>query len=138
MSMTHSPTTKETLSAYPLDDSARHADGAQNREELVRVSWSDWDFFRLLKQRNCIGSVAEVDGGVAGYMVYSFFQRHIHLENFVVGSWAWRRGIGSQMIAKLIGKLSEQRRRRIICEIRESNLPAELFSARWAFTPWPC
>jgi len=38
-----------------------------------------------------------------------------------------RLGVGTQMIAKLIGKLSVQRRSRITLEIRETNLPAQLF-----------
>ena len=38
-----------------------------------------------------------------------------------------RMGIGSQMIRKLIGKLSSQRRSRIMLEVRETNLAAQLF-----------
>jgi ribosomal-protein-alanine N-acetyltransferase len=38
-----------------------------------------------------------------------------------------RRGIGRQMIDKLLGKLSSQRRTRITLEVRETNLAAQLF-----------
>jgi ribosomal-protein-alanine N-acetyltransferase len=38
-----------------------------------------------------------------------------------------RRGVGSQMLAKLTGKLSPQRRTRIVLEVRETNLSAQLF-----------
>ena len=33
----------------------------------------------------------------------------------------------SQMVAKLIGKLSSQRRSRVVLEVRETNLAAQLF-----------
>jgi len=35
--------------------------------------------------------------------------------------------VASQMVAKLIAKLSSQHRRRIVLEIRERNLPGQLF-----------
>ena len=35
--------------------------------------------------------------------------------------------MGQQMINKLVGKLSQQRRNRIVLEIRETNLAAQLF-----------
>ena len=38
-----------------------------------------------------------------------------------------RRGVGSQMAKKLITKLSHDRRSRIMLEIRETNLAAQLF-----------
>jgi ribosomal-protein-alanine N-acetyltransferase len=36
-------------------------------------------------------------------------------------------GVGAQMVAKLISKLSSHRRTRITLEVRETNLPAQLF-----------
>ena len=47
--------------------------------------------------------------------------------NFAVHEDFRRRGVGGQMIGKLIGKLSHQRRSRIMLEVRETNLPAQLF-----------
>jgi len=47
--------------------------------------------------------------------------------NFAVASDVRRRGIGRQMIDKLIGKLSSQRRTRISLEVRETNLAAQVF-----------
>ena len=38
-----------------------------------------------------------------------------------------RREVGRQMIEKLVGKLSSQRRTRITLEVRETNLAAQLF-----------
>jgi [ribosomal protein S18]-alanine N-acetyltransferase len=89
--------------------------------------WLDEDFIRCLRQRNCIGMVAEHEDRVAGFMIYELHKNRIHVLNFAVAAEYRRRGVGSQMVAKLIGKLSSQRRSRIILEIRETNLAAQLF-----------
>jgi len=89
--------------------------------------WSEDDFIRCLRQRNCIGMVAEYDNRVVGFMIYELHKTRIHVLNFAVGDQCRRQGVGSQMLAKLIGKLSSQRRSRIILEVRETNLPAQLF-----------
>jgi ribosomal-protein-alanine N-acetyltransferase len=47
--------------------------------------------------------------------------------NFAVATDVRRRGVGRQMIEKLVGKLSSQRRTRISLEVRETNLSAQVF-----------
>ena len=47
--------------------------------------------------------------------------------NFVVRSDVRLRSVGRQMVEKLVGKLSVQRRNRISLEVRETNLAAQLF-----------
>lgn len=47
--------------------------------------------------------------------------------NFAVSKLCQRLGVGSQMIAKLVAKLSAQRRSRIVLEVRETNVDAQLF-----------
>jgi [ribosomal protein S18]-alanine N-acetyltransferase len=89
--------------------------------------WSDEDFIRCLRQRNCIGMVAEHEDRVVGFMIYELHRTRIHVLNFAVSPDFRRSGVGSQMVAKLIGKLTTQRRSRIILEIRETNLAAQLF-----------
>ena len=89
--------------------------------------WSEEDFIRCLRQRNCIGMVAEYDERVVCFMIYELHKSQLHVLNFAVRPDIRRRGIGQQMINKLIGKLSQQRRNRIVLEIRETNLAAQLF-----------
>ena len=89
--------------------------------------WLEEDFIRCLRQRNCIGMVVEHDDRVVGFMVYELNKTRLHMLNFAVSPEFRRLGVGSQMIGKLIGKLSAQRRSRIILEVRETNLPAQLF-----------
>ncbi len=95
--------------------------------------WSEEDFIRCLRQRNCIGMVAEYDEKVVGFMIYELHRDQLHVLNFAVGADVRRRGVGQQMVNKLLGKLSQQRRNRISLEIRETNLAAQLFFRNLGF-----
>ena len=89
--------------------------------------WSEEDFIRCLRQRNCIGMVAECDEQIVGFMIYELHRTRLHILNFAVHPEFRRFGVGAQMANKLIGKLSYQRRTRILLEVRETNLAAQLF-----------
>ena len=96
-------------------------------KECFEFAWSEEDFIRCLRQRNCIGMVAEREDDVVGFMIYELHRNRLHVLNFAVRSGTRRRGVGSAMIDKLVGKLAFQRRNRIVLEVRESNLSAQLF-----------
>ena len=89
--------------------------------------WPEEQFLRVLKQRNCIGMVAECGERITGFMVYELHRNRIDVLNFAVAPTDRNEGIGSQMVAKLIGKLATQRRNRITHTIRERNLAGQLF-----------
>lgn len=89
--------------------------------------WTEEDFIRCLRQRNCIGMVAEYDERVVGFMIYELHKNRLHILNFAVHPDFHRRDVGHQMVHKLIGKLSQGRRNRIMLEVRETNLAAQLF-----------
>jgi ribosomal-protein-alanine N-acetyltransferase len=95
--------------------------------ESFEFPWLEDDYIRSLRQRNCIGMVAEYEDRVVGAMVYELHKSRIHVLNFAVAPEFRRSGVGSQMLAKLTAKLSTQRRSRIILEVRETNLAAQLF-----------
>ena len=95
--------------------------------ESFEFPWTDEDFIRCLRQRNCIGMVAESEGRVLGFMIYELHNTRIHLLNFAVAAQYRRHGVGSRMVDKLVSKLSHQRRTRIALEVRETNLAAQLF-----------
>ncbi len=96
-------------------------------------AWSEGDFIRCLRQRNCIGMVAECENQVVGYMIYELHKNSLHILNFAVAR-SWRRhGVGRAMMCKLTGKLSAKRRDHILLEVRESNLDAQLFFRRLGF-----
>ena len=95
--------------------------------------WSEDDFIRCLRQRNCIGMVAEHEERVAGFMIYELHRNRLHILNFAVAAEFRRKGVGHQMVEKLVGKLSSQRRSRIMLEVRETNLAAQLFFRNLGF-----
>lgn len=89
--------------------------------------WQEDDFIRCLRKRSCIGQVAEYRDQVVGFMIYELHKTRLHILNFAVDPDFRRRGVGQQMVAKLLSKLSLRRRCRIMLEVRERNLPAQLF-----------
>lgn len=89
--------------------------------------WSEEEFVKSLRRRNCIGMVAEHDERIVGYMIYELHKSRLHVLNFAVDPTFRRMGVGGQMINKLTSKLSSQRRYRILLEVRETNLQAQVF-----------
>lgn len=105
----------------------------ETEQRSFDFAWTEEDFLRCLRQRNCIGMVAEHGEKVVGFMIYELHKAKLRIMNFAVHP-DWRRHtVGSQMVAKLISKLSSHRRTRITLEIRESNLTAQLFYSKQGF-----
>ena len=96
-------------------------------QQSFEFPWSEEDFIRCLRQRNCIGMVAEHDERVIGFMIYELHKTRLHVLNFAVAREHRRLGVGTRMVEKLTGKLSHQRRSRILLEVRETNLAAQVF-----------
>ena len=95
--------------------------------ESFEFNWTEEDFLACLRQRNCIGMVAEYENRVVGFMIYELHKASLHILNFAVAPGSRRNGIGGQMVEKLVNKLSQQRRQEIVLEVRETNLAAQLF-----------
>ncbi|WP_146589794.1 ribosomal protein S18-alanine N-acetyltransferase [Posidoniimonas polymericola] len=95
--------------------------------------WFEEDFVRCLRQRNCIGMVAEQGERVVAFMIYELHKTRLHILNFAVAPELRRHGVGQQMVEKLVSKLSSQRRTRISLEVRETNLEAQLFFKHSSF-----
>jgi len=105
----------------------------QTEQESFEFAWTEEDFLRCLRQRNCIGMVAEQGEKVVGFMIYELHKAKLHILNFAVHPQCRRAGVGAQMVAKLISKLSSHRRTRITLEVRETNLGAQLFFRNQGF-----
>lgn len=99
----------------------------QIEETSHDYAWSEEDFLRALRQRNCIGMVAELGDKVVGFMIYELHKAKLHILNFAVHPNQRRCNVGTQMVQKLVSKLSSHRRNCITLEIRESNLDMQLF-----------
>lgn len=105
----------------------------QAEMESFDYVWTEEDFLRCLRQRNCIGMVAEHNERVVGFMIYELHKSRLNVVNFAVSAAYRRLGVGTQMVAKLISKLSSHRRTRISLVVRERNLPAQLFFSKQGF-----
>jgi len=57
----------------------------------------------------------------------------LRLINFAVSPDNQRREIGKAMIDRLVDKLHQQRRKEMVLEVRETNLPAQLFFKEQGF-----
>ena len=95
--------------------------------QSFEFSWTEEDFLCCLRQRNCIGMVAERQERIVGFMIYELLKSQLHVLNFAVAPWCRRQGVGAQMIERLVNKLTQQRRQEITLEVRETNLAAQLF-----------
>lgn len=96
-------------------------------------AWTEEDFLCCLRQRNCIGMVAEAGGEIVGFMIYELHKDKLRILNFAVGGPVRRQGVGAQMVRRLIDKLSQQRRKEIVLDVRERNLSAQLFFRHQGF-----
>lgn len=105
----------------------------QAEQQCFAQSWTEEDFLRCLRQRNCIGMVAEAGDKVIGFMIYELHKNKLHILNFAVHPDYQRSGVGLQMAVKLIGKLSSHRRTRITLEVRETNLSGQVFFRNQGF-----
>lgn len=105
--------------------------------EIERASfdhpWTEEDFLCCLRQRNCIGMVAECNHDIVGFMIYELHKSRLRILNFAVAPESRRHGVATQMVRRLIDKLSQQRRKEIVLEVRETNLHAQKFFSSQGF-----
>lgn len=97
-------------------------------------AWTEEDFMVCLRQRNCIGMVAEIDDRVVGYMIYELHRDWLHLVNFAVDPKLHRQRIGTAMVDRLKSKLNHHQRHTIAMVVSENNLPMHLFLRANGFT----
>ena len=91
--------------------------------------WSEEDLLSCLKVPRVIGVVIshQSTNQVIGYMVYELNKDHVVILNLAVESDFQRRNVGSQLLKRLMEKLSFSKRSRMTVTVRESNLPAQMF-----------
>ena len=92
-------------------------------------AWTEEDFLCCFRREpiSCIGMVAEHNDRVVGFMVYELHKIKLRIINFAVAPNEQRRGIGRQMIWRLVEKLAQQYRKEIELEVRGPNLSMQLF-----------
>lgn len=100
--------------------------------------WSEEEFRTCLRQRNCIGMVAEQDEDILGYIVYELHKNRLVVVRMGFLPESMLNGVGEAMIEKLIGKLSHDKRRVLQVNINERDLATQLFLRDMGFIATPC
>lgn len=94
-------------------------------------AWDEEDFLRFLRQRNCIGMVAErrtlAGDKTVGFMIYELLKERLQMLRLAVDPQHRRTGVGRAMLTRLRSKLAQQRRMEMWIEVPEDNLGAHLW-----------
>ena len=77
----------------------------------------------LTSSNNAVGKVAEEDGKIQGYMLYTLHEDHFYVACITIHPDYRMQGIGRKLIDSLIQKFSIKRREiQLICEETNENL----------------
>lgn len=99
----------------------------------ARHRWTEPELLMALRQRNCIGMVAEHGDMVVGFMVYELQKQRIDLLKLAVHPEFQRQHVGRQLMRKLQGKLSAGRRQAIEVRVPDGNLDGHLWLRAMGF-----
>ena len=87
--------------------------------------WSE-RFFRQEMQAEYARSIlAEIDGRIAGYILFWLLPGAIDIHNVAVHSDFRRRGLGRRLLEQVVLEARSRASSRITLEVRKSNLPAQ-------------
>lgn len=90
--------------------------------------WTEREFINTLRQRKCVGQVAEVNGEVQGFIIYELHKDHYSILNLAVHPRRWREGIAGAMVQHLKTKVHRQPARNYIdTNVSEAKVDAHLF-----------
>ena len=98
------------------------------------VGWGEDEFLSCLRQKNCVGMVAETGERVVAYMVYELHKNKLDILNFAVHRRFRNKGIGRQMIGKLVSKLRPDRRTHLTTSVNLCDLDYLVFLKRYGFS----
>jgi [ribosomal protein S18]-alanine N-acetyltransferase len=88
--------------------------------------WSLEDFKKRLRQKAISCLVAEEAGQTIGFLLYELFLHRFSILRIGVLPSCRRKKVGTRLISALVEKLTEKRTL-ISVEVRETNLPTQLF-----------
>lgn len=89
--------------------------------------WGETHFQEFLSRTETAVMVAEYDSRTIGFIAYEALDSGIFVRNLVVVPAFRRRGVASQMFARLCYRLNDKMQKFIRLDVRESNVSAQLF-----------
>ena len=95
--------------------------------EGSELPWEESRFLAALNRPEARIMVAEYGGRVAGFLLYEVLDDGLYIHRLAVRSFFRRRGVASQLFARVYFLLSTGVQRCVRLDVRESNLSAQLF-----------
>ena len=95
--------------------------------ESFPTPWPAAEFRRFLERTDAVCLTARIGGEPAGYGVMLFEWDTGHILNLAVDRELRRRGVGRALVGELSRLAVEAGAEKIALEVRETNLPAQLF-----------
>jgi ribosomal protein S18 acetylase RimI-like enzyme len=137
-----SPYTNPSLDMVPiwLRYLLEHDLAAVMRIERASSSYprTQAEFVEWLRPPTRVGLIAGTQNLVVGYIIYEQNFHRLDLLDFVVEPGCRGRGIGHQMMAKMLDRLDLTRRTHLACVVNERNVVGQLFlrneGFRWVET----
>lgn len=96
-------------------------------------SWNWADFLSCIENSGCEARVAHRGPVVVGFVIWEVRDGGLHIMNLAVGQDQRRLGIGTQLVNHVVRLVDPSRCRYVFLEVRERNLPAQLFYRRLGF-----
>ena len=100
-------------------------------EEIARLErlcfsdpWAEENFRDELRHRFCVPLVVRSGPTIIGYMCLWHIEYQMEIANFAVSPDFRRRGIGREMMERVLREAKEMGCTNLILSVRESNLPA--------------
>lgn len=99
----------------------------QIERESFKHPWTQDQLACRIRQRRCTSRIAEWGDEPLGFLIYEIHPTRLHIVSIAVAEDNRNFGVGSALLRYLIDKLSPNRRDRILLEVPETNLAAQLF-----------
>jgi [ribosomal protein S18]-alanine N-acetyltransferase len=99
------------------------------------ASWSREAYRGILAAENqLLCRVAELKGVPAGFICFRVVSDEAEVLNLAVIPEARRQGLASRLLEEALREVAQQGAHRVFLEVRESNVPAIAFYARFGFS----
>jgi ribosomal-protein-alanine N-acetyltransferase len=96
--------------------------------------WTEERFVRVMKRRDSIGMIAKDDHElICGFMIYKLMRSAILVRRFAVHPDYRELSVGTQMLKRLMEKLSSNRRTRLNCSVDEYHVQSQLWLRKRGF-----
>lgn len=104
-------------------------------QQIFSRPWSEQSMDSALQQQGTVYLVDEVDGEIRGYLGIWCMAEDGDLCNMAVAEHVRREGVASRLLEEGMACSRKQGIRRILLEVRESNVPARALYQRQGFAP---